>query len=149
MVSQYTRILVGVDGSATALAAARRAIELAAVSAAVLHVVDVVPIIGVSAPVGPAGSEALARHHDSAVSSASGALEHAQRIADERGVSTEVHLRHGDAAAGIVATAGEVAAELIVVGNRGVNPSGRYVLGSVPEAVLMSAPCDVLIVHTT
>jgi nucleotide-binding universal stress UspA family protein len=35
-----------------------------------------------------------------------------------------------------------------VVGNRGLDPAGRYVLGSVPEAVLHATACDVLIVRT-
>ena len=43
--------------------------------------------------------------------------------------------------------ASEVAADLIVVGNRGMTGIGRF-LGSVPNAVAHQAPCSVLIVDT-
>jgi nucleotide-binding universal stress UspA family protein len=39
-------------------------------------------------------------------------------------------------------------ADLLVVGNRGLNTLAGRVLGSVPADVSRHAPCDVLIVHT-
>ena len=39
-------------------------------------------------------------------------------------------------------------ADLIVVGNKGMQGTKR-VLGSVPDVLAHSAPCDVLIVNTT
>lgn len=40
-------------------------------------------------------------------------------------------------------------ADLMVVGNRGLNSLGGRLLGSVPSGVLHKSPVDVLIVHTT
>ena len=42
----------------------------------------------------------------------------------------------------------ERAADLIVVGNRGINTRLGRILGSVPSVVSQRSPCDVLIVHT-
>ena len=39
-------------------------------------------------------------------------------------------------------------ADLLVVGNRGLNTLAGRLLGSVPADVTRRAPCDVLIVHT-
>jgi len=40
------------------------------------------------------------------------------------------------------------AADLLVVGNRGLNTLAGRLLGSVPADVSRRSPCDVLIVHT-
>lgn len=40
-------------------------------------------------------------------------------------------------------------ADLLVVGNRGLNSLAGRILGSVPSDAARRAPCDVLIVHTT
>ncbi len=40
-------------------------------------------------------------------------------------------------------------ADLLVVGNRGLNSLAGRLLGSVPSEAARKAPCDVLIVHTT
>lgn len=145
----YARILVGADESASAERAALRAIDVAAFCGASLHVVHIVPRPTVGAPVGPAGAAAIARQVATAGALASQSLAAISRRADERGVRAQQYVRHDDIAAGIIAVANEIDAELIVVGNRGVDPSGRYVLSSVPMTVLYSAPCDVLIVRTT
>ena len=40
-------------------------------------------------------------------------------------------------------------ADLVVVGNRGLNSLAGRILGSVPANLSHRSPCDVLIVHTT
>jgi nucleotide-binding universal stress UspA family protein len=52
----------------------------------------------------------------------------------------------GDPAEVIVALAGECGADLLVVGNKGMQ---RRLLGSVPNTVTHRAPCSVLVVKTT
>ena len=42
----------------------------------------------------------------------------------------------------------EQGADLIVVGNKGMHGSRRFLLGSVPDKVSHHAPCSVLIVRT-
>jgi nucleotide-binding universal stress UspA family protein len=60
----------------------------------------------------------------------------------------EVHVTEGDAAAGILRAAAERAADLVVVGNRGLTGARKY-LASVPSRVARRAPCHVLLVKTT
>jgi nucleotide-binding universal stress UspA family protein len=43
----------------------------------------------------------------------------------------------------------EEGAGLIVVGNKGMAGTRRFLVGSVPNRVSHHATCDVLIVHTT
>lgn len=54
-------------------------------------------------------------------------------------------LREGHAAHEIVEAAGELAADLIAVGSRGLGGVKRFLLGSVSEKVMAYAPCSVLI----
>lgn len=145
----YRRVLVGVDGSGTASLAAERAIDVACRWRSELHVVDVVPVPSVTVPIGPAGAAAIAADLEDSDRRASAALEATRCRADDSGIESTVHLVHGEPARAIVDTADRVGADLIVVGNRGVDAAGHHVLGSVPEAVLLQAPCDVLVVHTT
>jgi len=52
----------------------------------------------------------------------------------------------GDAADVVVRLASECGADLLVIGNKGMQ---RRVLGSVPNTVAHRAPCSVLVVKTT
>jgi nucleotide-binding universal stress UspA family protein len=145
----YDRVLVGVDGSGTAAFAAERAIDVACRWRSELHVVDVVPVPSVCVPVGPAGASAIVAKLEDGDRRAGAALEAARCRAAECGVESTVHLVHGEPARAILDTADRLAADLVVVGNRGADAAGHYVLGNVPEAVLLGARCDVLVVHTT
>ena len=60
----------------------------------------------------------------------------------------EPRLVEGDAVHVLLQVAEERAADLIVVGNRGINTRLGRILGSVPSVVSQPSPCDVLIVHT-
>jgi nucleotide-binding universal stress UspA family protein len=55
----------------------------------------------------------------------------------------------GDPVDVLVDLIGKHSADLIIVGNRGLNSLAGRLLGSVPANVSHRAPCDVLIVHTT
>ena len=122
-------IVVGTDGSDTAAEAVREAGELAQSTGASLHVVT-----AYSGAVPSGVASAL-------LDGAAGAL-HA------RGVECEAHARRGDAAEAILKVAEQESADVIVVGNRGMHGSRRYLLGSVPDKVSHHAPCHVLIVRT-
>jgi nucleotide-binding universal stress UspA family protein len=54
----------------------------------------------------------------------------------------------GEPVKSLVGALGEHRADLLVVGNRGLNTLAGRLLGSVPAAVSRRSPCDVLIVHT-
>jgi nucleotide-binding universal stress UspA family protein len=135
-------LIVGVDGSETALKAARTAAALAAAVGAVLNVVtayasdrtDVVEI---------AGEQWI-------VSDAAEAKRVAQRTAailGSNGIQTSYTAVQGKPHEVLVSEAERLGASMIVVGNRRMKGLGR-VLGSVANSVAHNSPCDVHIVKT-
>lgn len=66
--------------------------------------------------------------------------------ARERGLRVTSEARQGDPAEVLCEIAGELEADVLVVGNKGIR---RRVLGSVPNSVSHKAPCSVMIVKTT
>ena len=72
-------------------------------------------------------------------------LRQAEELARERGLTFSSEARTGDPADVLVEIAADAGADLLVVGNKGMN---RRVLGSVPNSVSHKAPCSVLIVKT-
>jgi nucleotide-binding universal stress UspA family protein len=61
------------------------------------------------------------------------------------GVEAACYTRRGDPAEAILDVAEEQAADLIVVGSKGMQGNRRFLLGSVPDKVSHHAPCSVLI----
>jgi nucleotide-binding universal stress UspA family protein len=62
------------------------------------------------------------------------------------GIDCTTRAAEGDAADVLVQLASECGADLLVIGNKGMQ---RRVLGSVPNTVAHRAPCSVLVVKTT
>jgi nucleotide-binding universal stress UspA family protein len=73
-------------------------------------------------------------------------LEKAEAELGAAGVECEVLVAEGDPAEVVVRLADEVGADLLVIGNKGMQ---RRVLGSVPNTVTHKAACSVLVVKTT
>lgn len=74
----------------------------------------------------------------------------ASEAADEldiAGLHASTDVRGGDPAEQITTVAGETGADLIVMGTRGRGAMTRVLVGSVARAVLLSAPCSVLVVR--
>lgn len=77
----------------------------------------------------------------------------AARIELERAVAAagitpcEVRVEMGPAGQTILQTAGELMADLIVVGTHGRSGPARLLLGSIAEEVLRAAPCNVMVVR--
>lgn len=126
----FKRIVAGVANSPTAVEAARRARELAALCGARLELVTAYN-----------GSDALdsseRRHAEALVA----------RFAGEYAGESGSHALRGNPADVLLLVADEVGADLIVVGNLGMKGVHR-VLGSVPNTVAHRASCAVLIVNT-
>jgi nucleotide-binding universal stress UspA family protein len=147
----FTAILVGTDGSETAQAALRRAIELAVGLRARLHIVSAYEPVSEPRLRGEAAParqdvEWATNPHGEVVA----LLERARVEAVSGGVAeVETFARVGDAADAIVDVAEEQRCDLIVVGNKGMTGAKRFLLGSVPNKVSHHAPCSVLIVRTT
>ena len=72
-------------------------------------------------------------------------LREVEERAKERGLSTVSEAREGDPAEVICDIAEHHNADVIVVGNKGMQ---RKILGSVPNSVSHKAPCSVMIVKT-
>ncbi|AMM31878.1 universal stress protein UspA [Sinomonas atrocyanea] len=135
-------IVVGVDGSETAERAAARAKQLAVALGARLHIVsafdtDRTEVLG-------SGSDTWI------VSDADTTVAIAKQTAsalEAPGLTVTYSAARGKPAEAIVAEAERLDAQMIVVGNRGMQGLGRL-LGSVANKVAHSAPCDVYIVKT-
>ncbi len=142
-------VLVATHGSPDADQVLTRASELAAALGAELHAVCVIAPIEIGAPVGAAGGAAITEAEHELEHAATVALERARELAAQRGLAVVEHRRHGEPADAIATVADEVGASMIVLGSRGLDAAGRYVLGSVPERVLFDPhDHDVYVVRT-
>ena len=136
-----SKIVVGVDGSKGSDRALAEATEVAkrdGASVVICHVVERIAAKGDMAPLHADEPDVKARIE--------------QQAADlkEQGIDAEARFESiilGGPARSIVDVAEETGADLIVVGNRGMQ-GGRRMLGSVPNTVSHHAPCSVLIVNT-
>jgi nucleotide-binding universal stress UspA family protein len=142
----FRSIVVGTDGSARASEAVLAAAELAATQPdAVLHIVTVQKPLSGSAVAAVAAERSWEEEIKTELEDAlSKAADTAKRVCDTR---IETHARFGSPAEVLCDIATHLQADLIVVGNRGMQ-GGRRFLGSVPNTVSHHAPCSVLIVDT-
>ena len=129
----FKSIVVGTNGTETADKAVGRAVELAKLTGATLHVVSAYE---------PAPEWAISPHFK-----VDAVLDRATDIAKSGGVKLEVHGPKGDAASAILSAAEQCDADLIVLGSKGMQ-GARRVLGSVPNKVSHHAHCSVLVVRT-
>ncbi len=143
----YTSIVVGTDGSATAAKAVTHAATLAALTGAQLHVAMVAPRIPVL--VAPDMVVASNEWGEASEQSTKLGLEAAAALAAEAGVEATTHALTGDAADALLSLCEHVDADLLVIGNRGMQGARRFLLGSVSSRCAHHAECSVLIVQTT
>ena len=146
----FKSIVVGTDGSDTANQAVRQAVDLARAVGAKLELVSAYE---------PVPAQRLSEERRQAPADLQWAinpredvdatLEAAAAIGREAGVTVDVYPRQGDPADAILDIAEERAADLIIVGNKGMTGAKRFLLGSVPNKVSHHAPCSVLIIRTT
>jgi nucleotide-binding universal stress UspA family protein len=148
----YATVLVGTDGSASALTAVDRAAALAAAEQAVLILVCVASPVPAAAAAAFSGPEFGAPRHDQQVPGADAAVAAlgtaAERAEAAGAPKVTAVLAEGDPAQALLGVARERGADCIVVGSRGINSLSGRLLGSVPADVAYRSPCDVLIVHT-
>jgi nucleotide-binding universal stress UspA family protein len=135
-------IVVGVDGSETALRAARTAKDLAATLGATLHVVSAFD---------SDRTEVFGSGSDQWIVSDAGEAEKVARSVAETLSTPETKVTYsaarGKPAEALIKEAERSGARMIVVGNRRMRGIGR-VLGSVANSVAHNAPCDVYIAKT-
>ncbi len=135
-----TKILLATDASPDAALAARAALDIARGAGSELHVVHVWRTLPSSR------FEAYIRRE---LSREAGRLldERVERIEGAGGTVSGKHLREGPKADEILGLAGELEADLIVIGTHGRGAVGRLLLGSVAEDVVYHARCPVLAVR--
>jgi len=140
----YNSIVVGIDGSPTAEIALERAIELACVSGARLHVVSAYEPV----PTRVSGGAPAAEEFQAPSSfKADAALQRALDRVATRELRVEQHAPKGSAADALIEIAEGTGAQLIVIGSIGMQGPKR-IFGSVPNKVSHRSSCDVLIVQT-
>ena len=148
----FSTIVVGTDGSQTARRAVAVAAGLARRFDACLHLVYGYrnPAAGPLGPGGPDGPPPVLQGPGTSRWQQASEAVLAEALADPAldGVRTEGHSVAGAVPEAIVAVAERTGADLIVVGNRGMQgepPSHD----SVPDTIAHRAPCHVLIAKTT
>jgi nucleotide-binding universal stress UspA family protein len=147
-VPAHRRIVVGTDGSPTATAAVRRASALAWSQAAHLHVVSVYDPHRLPGPAELSGLEESMRWKASPGQKAEVIANEGAQIAQRNGVEATAHAEPGDPARVLLKVAERVGADLIVVGNKGMDGRMGLLAPTVPNRVSHHARCDVLVVAT-
>lgn len=142
-------MVVGTDGSDTALEAVRQATELAVAVGARVHLVSAYEPV----PESRLRAERVEAPDDlewmvNPRADVEAALERSAAVMRDAGLEVETLAREGDPADSILDVAEEREADLIVVGNKGMTGAKRFLLGSVPNKVSHHAPCSVLIIRT-
>lgn len=145
----FKHILLATDGSTPSHHAARMATQLAHEHGARLtavFVVDPYPYIGIGQtnPLGFQAYMALAQEH---AAQAHAEVEALCRVED-RHIPLQVRMAEDTTpAAGIVQTAQDVQADLVVIGSHGRSGMARLMLGSVATKVVAQSPVPVLVVR--
>lgn len=147
----YTHIVCAVDGSELSTKALRHALALAKslnARLSLLTVTDPSVIVAPGAEIMMVDTASILADLDKAKEeSAKGILTDAGRIAEAEGVAVNpVYLPGHHAAEGIVTTAKNINADLIVMGSHGRRGLGRLLLGSQAAEVLAHSNTPVLIV---
>lgn len=147
----YTSIVVGTDGSETAGRAVVQAAEMAAADGARLVIVTAyTPGRSRTGDVAPDEVPDDLRHVLTDRVQAEALTQSSRQAAAEAGATRiTVQAVEGDPSEVLLEIAEEFAADLIVVGSKGLTSHAHFILGSVAASVAHHAPCDVLIAHTT
>ncbi|WP_375491697.1 universal stress protein [uncultured Jatrophihabitans sp.] len=146
--THYNTVLVGTDGSETSFRAVERAAELARDAQAAL----VITCAYFPAKPDPHDTDVLGDEAYQVVGSAP--AEDSLRTARDRATkagATNVQTQavQGKPSPSLIKAAQDTGADLVVVGNVGLNTLTGRLIGSVPQDVIRHSPVDVLVVHTT
>jgi len=147
----YQTVVVGTDGSDSSYLAVDRAASIAAAAGATLVI---------ACAYHPARQEDVARAADELGADVAYQVVGASPAEDSVRTATELAKKAGATKIDTVVVDGEPvptlakvvkerAADLLVVGNRGLNTLAGRLLGSVPAEAARKSQVDVLIVHTT
>lgn len=143
----YQHILVAVDESPVSFAAAAQARALAQLTKSKVTIISVVavdPFVGVDFyKVAPAITDYFMQAEKNALAR----LEELALGFQNDGIAVQTKVIHGvGASEGILKTANEIEADLIVMGSHGRSGLEKVFIGSVAQHVLVQSPIPVLIV---
>jgi maltose/moltooligosaccharide transporter len=150
-ITVYDRVVVGSDGSPSALYAVARAHEIAAAAEARIVVVSAYEPNGHAGNGDSGGHEVDGGRRLLFGEQAARAAMH-QSVAElnsDRIRDIEQVVVPGKPAETLLRVAGQNPATLIVVGNRGLGAAEGEVLGSVPAEIVKNAVCDVTVIQTS
>jgi maltose/moltooligosaccharide transporter len=145
-ITVYDRVLVGSDGSPSAMYAVSRAQEVAAAAEARMVVVTAYEPGTESQQQREQAGRKLLYGEKAARDAMHTAV---QELTSDRIRDIEQVVVAGKPAEALLRVAGSSPASLIVVGNRGLGAQEGEVLGSVPREIVKNAVCDVLIIQTS
>jgi nucleotide-binding universal stress UspA family protein len=137
-------ILLAVDSSEEASAAARTAVELADRTDSELHVVHVGEVKPV---VHPERRGYHARYEELQEEAGRLLEEQVEEVTSAGGTVSRAHLRMGRPDEEIVVLGEEIGAGLIVTGSRGLGGMRRALMGSASDSIVRHAHCPVLVVR--
>lgn len=142
----YKKILLPTDGSKYANDAAKHAIWIADSSGAeviVLNVIETSTLVGLPA------EDLIVKIKEILKEEGKKALEDVSNILKESGSTVKLifKTKEGSPANVILKTIDEENVDLVIMGTSGKTGLDRFLLGSVAEKVVKSAPCPVLVVH--
>ena len=148
----YKKILLPTDGSEHANKAAKHAIWVASLNGAELVVLNV---IETSSLVGLPAEDLIVRIKEMLKEEGRKSLEKISQIYSESKIEDGCHkdvklttmTEEGSPADIIIKKIKEEGIDLVVMGTSGKHGLDRFLLGSVTENVVRSAPCPVLVVH--
>lgn len=146
--SAYTTVVVGTDGSESSMAAVDRAGSIAGQSAQLVIACAYFPNDRSSGEVADVLKDEA--YQVTGSSPTEEILRRAKERAAAAGATTVVQRAiKGAPVDALLQLVTDVDADLLVVGNRGLNSIAGRLLGSVPADAARKATSDVLIVHTT
>jgi nucleotide-binding universal stress UspA family protein len=149
-VGSYSTILVGTDGSDSSFRAVDKAARLAADTGATLVLASAYFPMPEKDRLSAADKLGDLAYKVQGSTPADDALRAARERAVAAGAKNiEEVAVEGDAVDVLSRIAKDRSADLVVVGNRGLNSLAGRILGSVPANLSHRSPVDVLIVHTT
>ncbi|MGB9937662.1 MAG: universal stress protein [Methanobacterium sp.] len=148
----YKKILLPTDGSEYANKAAEHAIWLASSTGAELIVLNV---IETSSLVGLPAEDLIVRIKEMLKEEGRKSLEKISQMTEENKIEDECHeevklnliTEEGSPSDIIIKKVKEENIDLVVMGTSGKHGLDRFLLGSVTENVVRSAPCPILVVH--
>ena len=144
-----TKIVVGTDGSPTALRAVSKATALAKAVGAELVIVSA---FNNRAPSGVAAA-GIALDSSWVAAAQTGAESVAKEAAEKAKADGVITVSYqavaGDPSEVLLQVTTEQGADLLVVGSKGMQSTARFLLGPIANKVSRKVPCDLLIVETS